>query len=69
MRGQGELMGLRQAGVGELNFREMLREPELLMAAKREADNIVASDPELSRPENRLVREIARSMSSGPLDI
>ena len=69
VRGQGELTGLRQAGVGELDFREMLREPELLMAAKREAEKILDSDPELSHPENRLLREMTRSMSRGPLDI
>jgi ATP-dependent DNA helicase RecG len=41
MRGQGELMGIRQAGAGELDFKEMLREPELLMTAKREAEKIL----------------------------
>ncbi len=69
MRGQGELMGLRQAGVGELDFREMLREPELLMSAKREAEQILEADPDLSRPENRLLKNMAQSMSGGPLDI
>jgi len=42
MRGHGELTGLRQAGAGELDFREMIREPELLMAAKREAGRLTA---------------------------
>jgi ATP-dependent DNA helicase RecG len=58
MRGQGELMGTRQSGVGELDFREMFREPELLLAAKKEADALVAADPTLSRPENRFLRVI-----------
>jgi ATP-dependent DNA helicase RecG len=69
MRGQGELMGHRQAGVGELHFREMFREPELLMTAKREADHIVETDPELSLPENRLLKNMAQSMSGGTLKI
>jgi ATP-dependent DNA helicase RecG len=56
MRGQGELMGARQSGVGELDFREMFREPELLVAAKKKADALVAEDPTLSRPENRFLR-------------
>ena len=55
MRGQGELMGTKQAGAGELDFAEMFREPELLVAAKKEADALVASDPTLSRPENRFL--------------
>jgi ATP-dependent DNA helicase RecG len=56
MRGQGELMGTKQSGAGELDFAEMFREPELLVAAKKEADALVASDPTLSRPENRFLR-------------
>ena len=56
MRGQGELMGTKQAGAGELDFAEMFREPELLVAAKKEADALVASDPTLSRPENRFLK-------------
>jgi ATP-dependent DNA helicase RecG len=56
MRGQGELMGARQSGVGELDFREMFREPELLVAAKKKADALVAEDPTLSRSENRFLR-------------
>jgi len=55
MRGQGELMGTKQSGAGELDFAEMFREPELLVAAKKEADALVASDPTLSRPENRFL--------------
>jgi len=58
MRGQGELMGTKQAGAGELDFAEMFREPELLIAAKKEADALVASDPTLSRPENRFLSVI-----------
>jgi len=62
LRGQGELMGIRQAGAGELDLGEILREPELLVAANREAERIVHSDPDLSRPENRILREIAQSV-------
>jgi ATP-dependent DNA helicase RecG len=69
IRGQGELTGLRQTGVGELDFREMIREPELLMAAKREATRILECDPDLSQPENRLLKEMAQSMSIGSLEV
>ena len=55
MRGQGELMGTKQSGAGELDFEEMFREHELLVAAKKEADALVASDPTFSRPENRFL--------------
>ncbi|UCF82375.1 MAG: ATP-dependent DNA helicase RecG [Desulfobacteraceae bacterium] len=68
MRGQGELMGIRQAGAGELDLTEMFREPELLLAAKRKADMLVDSDPALSRPENYMLRKIAQSSYGAQLD-
>ncbi len=68
MRGYGELMGIRQAGVGELDFAEMFREPELLLAAKNEAEKIMGSDPELIRAGNHFLREMVRSTFPEPLD-
>jgi len=69
MRGHGELTGTRQAGAGELDFREMFREPELLMTAKKEAEKVLASDPELLGNENRILKEMVRSFSTEPLDL
>lgn len=68
IRGQGELMGIKQAGTGELDFAEMFREPELLMTAKKEAEQVLDSDPELSRPENRLLRNMVQTDFPGVLD-
>lgn len=51
-RGQGELMGLRQSGMGELDIQEIMGEPDLLALAKKTAQQILRADPELSRPEN-----------------
>jgi ATP-dependent DNA helicase RecG len=69
LRGHGELMGIRQAGAGELDLREMFREPELLMTAKKEAEKVLAIDPELSGDENRILKEMVRSFSMQPLDL
>ncbi|MBW2345674.1 MAG: ATP-dependent DNA helicase RecG [Deltaproteobacteria bacterium] len=69
MRGHGELMGIRQAGAGELDLREMFREPELLTTAKEEAEKVLAFDPELSGDENRILKEMVRSFSMEPLDL
>lgn len=65
-RGQGELSGLRQAGAGELDFREMLREPDLLMAAKKACEQILSKDPDLSRPEHNLLKTLIVSGETGP---
>ena len=58
MRGQGKLMGTMQAGAGELDFEEVFEEPELLLAAKKEAERILTSDPGLSQPENCILRKM-----------
>jgi ATP-dependent DNA helicase RecG len=57
-RGQGELTGFRQAGPGELDFQEVMREPELLMEAKRAAEDILRADPGLAEPGHRLLMEM-----------
>lgn len=70
MRGQGEIMGIRQAGSGELDFCDMLREPELLAAAKKSAERLLEEDPDLSKPENKRLRQIIlTSRASAPLDV
>jgi ATP-dependent DNA helicase RecG len=66
MRGQGELMGTRQAGAGELDLGAVFREPELLMAAKEEAQRILRADPQLLRPENHKLKELVSSQSILP---
>ena len=69
LRGHGEWTGTRQAGVGELDLTEMMREPELLLAAKREAHALIASDPGLLQPENRHLKAMVESLLAKPLDL
>jgi ATP-dependent DNA helicase RecG len=68
MRGQGKLMGVSQAGPGELDFTELFRDPELLIAAKTEAERVLEFDPELSSPESHFLREMVESTFAGPSD-
>ncbi|MBN1832289.1 MAG: ATP-dependent DNA helicase RecG [Deltaproteobacteria bacterium] len=69
MRGQGELTGSRQAGIGELDLTETSREWELLLAAKNEANHLVDADPDLSRPENGQMKIMVESILAKPLDL
>jgi ATP-dependent DNA helicase RecG len=68
IRGQGKLTGTVQAGTGELDISEIFREPELLKGAKKEAEKILASDPDLSLPENRILRQMVKTTHTGPTD-
>lgn len=69
LRGHGEFLGRRQSGMGELDLSDALKEPDLLMEAKREAERIVRADPTLEKPRNRHLRMILESVLSRPVDL
>ncbi len=56
IRGPGELLGVRQAGLPRLRFGDLVQHVELLAAAREEADRVVQEDPDLSRPEHAALR-------------
>ncbi|HWM84238.1 MAG TPA: ATP-dependent DNA helicase RecG [Kofleriaceae bacterium] len=58
MRGPGELLGVRQAGLPRLRFGDLVQHVELLARAREEADRIVESDPDLTRPQHAGLRRI-----------
>lgn len=68
-RGCGQLAGTMQAGLGELDLAEMMREPELLEKAKRAAEGIIREDPELAKAEHRALRRFVDSMLTAPVDL
>ena len=55
LRGEGELIGLRQHGTAELRVAEMPRDAELLERARLHARRIDDDDPELEAPEHLLL--------------
>ena len=68
-RGQGELIGMRQAGLGELDLSEIMREPDLLLQAKGTADRLLESDPELAEPTHRSLKNFIQSILERPIDL
>lgn len=48
IRGQGTVFGARQSGMGDLRIADLLQDFEMLVAARRDAFGLVASDPELA---------------------
>ncbi len=66
LRGPGELLGPRQAGVPRLRFGSLAQHTELLLEARRHADAVLAADPELVRPEHAaLHRALDRRLATG----
>ncbi|MGE0545682.1 MAG: ATP-dependent DNA helicase RecG [Kofleriaceae bacterium] len=61
LRGPGELLGPRQAGIPTLRFGDLAQHTELLLEARRHAEQLLEADPDLARPEHASLRHaIAR---------
>jgi ATP-dependent DNA helicase RecG len=56
LRGPGEILGAKQAGVPQLRYGDLRQHTELLLEARRAAEAVVASDPKLARPEHATLR-------------
>ncbi len=56
IRGPGELIGARQSGAAPFRLAEFPRDIELLMMARRDAQEWITRSPALSAPDERLLR-------------
>jgi ATP-dependent DNA helicase RecG len=57
LRGEGQLLGVRQSGLSDLRFARLVRDRELIATARRWAERLVDEDPALLEP---LAREAVR---------
>jgi ATP-dependent DNA helicase RecG len=57
LRGEGELVGVRQHGLAQFRVAELPRDAELLDRARALAEMITAEDPDLTLPENALLAD------------
>jgi ATP-dependent DNA helicase RecG len=57
LRGEGELVGVRQHGEAQFRVAELPRDTELLERARAHAERILAEDPELSAPEHAVLAD------------
>ena len=62
LRGPGELFGTRQHGLPELNISDLVRNTEILEKVKLVAAELIDKDPELSSPENALLKARVKKM-------
>jgi ATP-dependent DNA helicase RecG len=68
-RGHGELIGMKQTGLGEMDLSEMMRDPDLLFAAKEKADLLLDSDPQLADPSLHALKTFVESILARPIDL
>jgi ATP-dependent DNA helicase RecG len=69
IRGPGDFLGTRQAGLPEFRVANLLRDTAPLRAARDEALAWLAADPELSRPESAAVRAVLAHRWQGRLGL
>jgi ATP-dependent DNA helicase RecG len=67
LRGPGEFFGTRQSGLPEFRVADLLRDASLLEEARRDAQTIIAADPELRAPEHRGLRDALLARWRGKL--
>ncbi len=65
IRGPGELLGVRQAGLPKLRFGDLRQHAELLLIARSEADHLLAMDPRLEAPEHAMTRAVLEMRAGG----
>jgi ATP-dependent DNA helicase RecG len=58
LRGPGEILGTRQSGLPDLKVADIIRDNELLDAARQDAFRLVEIDPELCSPGHAMVRAV-----------
>lgn len=56
IRGPGDFLGTRQSGLPDFKIASIIRDGSLLDEARRDAEQFLASDPELESPAGRLVK-------------
>jgi ATP-dependent DNA helicase RecG len=69
LRGPGEFFGTRQSGLPEFRAADLLRDAPLLEEARREAQTIVAADPELRDAAHRGLRQALLTRWRGKLEL
>ncbi|HEV7751175.1 MAG TPA: ATP-dependent DNA helicase RecG [Baekduia sp.] len=67
LRGEGELTGTRQSGLARFKFARLPEDGDVLEAAFATAENLLETDPELSRPEHELLHAELVALEAAPV--
>jgi ATP-dependent DNA helicase RecG len=69
IRGPGEFMGTKQAGLPDFRVASIIRDGRILSDAKTDAFALVEDDPQLEKPDHRPLREALLHRWGGRLDL
>jgi ATP-dependent DNA helicase RecG len=68
LRGPGDLMGTQQSGALDLLIADLGKDGELLKIARGAAQTILADDPLLLRPDNRMILQQIESIKKSAVN-
>lgn len=69
LRGPGEFLGTRQSGMPDFRLAQIVRDGHLLSAAKKRAEEILAEDTLLDKPDNERLKRIMLGRWGQRLDL
>lgn len=58
MRGPGDFFGVRQSGIPNFKFSNIIRDADILFKSRDECQKIIADDPFLTSPEHAVIKQI-----------
>ncbi|GAB4252745.1 MAG: ATP-dependent DNA helicase RecG [Vicingaceae bacterium] len=65
LRGPGDIQGTQQSGVLGLKLSDLSKDAKILVAARNIAKEILAKDPDLTLPENAVLKTTLNQMNKG----
>jgi ATP-dependent DNA helicase RecG len=63
LRGPGDLAGTQQSGILDLRLADLAQDAHTLQHSRQAAMDLLDKDPELLKPENRMLRSYMESKS------
>jgi ATP-dependent DNA helicase RecG len=69
IRGPGEFLGTRQSGIPDFRIANIIKDAKILSEARQEAFEVVAQDPELSKQEHHITKQVLQERWKGRLEL